>query len=117
MENMAATVKPLIVCDVVKLFSIASTIAGASSGVAAMFSIRCLNDHTPLRGSVDDGLNTVRIESSTTVVFLIISSRDVLTWQPVGSVTCRLRNWNEKKLVTGSLTAKSKNRKVPGSTE
>jgi hypothetical protein len=79
MSGRAATVKPLIVCCVVKVVIIASTMAGASSGEGAMLSTRCLKVQTPLRESADAASNTVRSGSSTTETFLIMSSRGVLT--------------------------------------
>src|SRR4051812_41139444 len=82
MPGRTATVNPLTVCGAPNELSIASTIAGASLGVLAMFSTRCLNVQTPFRGSREVGSNTVRTGSSTTETLVIMSSWDVDTWHP-----------------------------------
>ncbi len=62
------------VWSVVNVVSIASTMAGAASGVGAIDSTRCLNVQTPEP--------VVRTGSSTTVVLVIMSSLARLTRQP-----------------------------------
>ena len=58
--------KPLTVCWLRNVVSIASTIAGASAGVGAMFSMSLPNVHAPP--------GPVRIGSSTTLTSRISSS-------------------------------------------
>ena len=83
----AATVKPLIVCGVVKLSNIDCTIAGACSGVGAIASIRCLKVQTPRWGLAGSPPKPARTGSSTTLRSRIISSLRVLTRQPVAETT------------------------------
>src|SRR5262249_16771229 len=102
------TVKPLIVSEVVNVFSMASTMSGAASGVGAMFSTRCLNVQTPEP--------VVRAGSSTTDRSLIMSSRAVLPWQPAGSATTKLTTSSSKNPDWKPNTSKN-SWKVCGSTE
>src|SRR5262245_3858374 len=104
MSGRTATVNPLMVCGLNRLFITDSTIAGASAGVGAIASIRCLNVHTPLRGSIEPGVNTVRIGSSTTETSRIINSRAMLTLQPLASTTVTLSSRDVKKPATLSNT-------------